>query len=145
MKSSMCETAADAGFSVLEALVAIAILAAALLPLLELQSQFTRTAATIERTEQRITLEDMALAHISALNIDQTQEGSIMTPQGQIIWTAKPAVESRYARDNSGGRARYLMTLYDVEVILRLKSGAQEQLTLQALGWHPTQSVLSGF
>lgn len=144
MKSHRHETSADAGFSVLEALVAIAILAAALLPLLELQSQFARTAAAIERTEQRITLEEMALAHISALNIDQTREGSIMTPQGQIIWASKPAVESRFARGNAGSRARYLMTLYDIEVILRLKSGAQEQMTLQALGWRPTNSILSG-
>ena len=144
MRSQSYETSAEAGFSVLEALVAIAILAAALLPLLELQSQFARTAAAIERTEQRITLEDMALAHISALNIDQTPQGSILTPQGQITWAAKPAVDSRFARDNGGGRARYLMTLYNVEVILRLNSGAQEQLTLQAVGWRPTNRALSG-
>ena len=145
MRSVKPEISVEAGFSVLEALVAIAILAAALLPLLELQNQFARTAAAIERTEQRIALEDMALAHISALNIDQTREGSILTPQGQIIWASQPTVEPRYARDNGGGRSRYLMTLYDVEVILRLKSGAQERMTFQALGWHPTKSILSGF
>ena len=133
------------GFSVLEALVAMAVLAAAFLPLLALQGQFLRTSQSLERAELLLAAESMALAHIRAINLDQTPEGEIESTHGQISWMARPAQGPTAGRDTAGFPSRFVFTLYDIDVKIKLKSGHIKQFSLQGLGWHPTKSVLDQF
>ena len=133
------------GFSVLEALVAMAVLATAFLPLLTLQGQFLKTAQSLERTEVLLAAESMALAHIRAINLDQTSEGEIESVYGQISWTGHPAQGPTAGRDTAGFPSRFVFTLYDVDVKIKLNSGHIKQFSLQGLGWHPTKSVLDQF
>jgi len=136
------KTSGDAGFSVLEALVAMAVLAGALLPLLALQGQFVKTTEALERNEQALAMQDIALAHISSLNLDQTQAGTITAPYGSIVWQAAPAVGPHPARNDGGFPSRYEVTLYNVELTISYKSGLTDVIPLQGLGWHPTISIL---
>ena len=133
------------GFSVLEALVAMAVLAAAFLPLLALQGQFLRTSQSLERAELLLAAESMALAHIKAINLDQTQGGDIESAYGQISWMARPAQGPTAGRDTAGFPSRFVFTLYDIDVKIKLKSGHIKQFSLQGLGLHPTKSVLDQF
>ena len=133
------------GFSVLEALVAMAVLATAFLPLLTLQGQFLKTAQSLERTEVLLAAESMALAHIRAINLDQTPEGEIESTHGQISWTGHPAQGPTAGRDTAGFPSRFVFTLYDIDVKIKLNSGHIKQFSLQGLGWHPTKSVLDQF
>ncbi len=130
------------GFSVLEAIVAMAILAAALIPLLALQGQFLRTTEALERVEQRLDAEETALAHIGALNLVQSPTGTISAQSAQISWQSRPLVPARKARGSNGFPSRYNITLYEVTVTLSYRGGRQEQFLLQGLGWKPTQSLL---
>jgi len=131
----------DAGFSVLEALVAMAVLASALLPLLALQGQFVKTTEALERNEQKLVMQDLAKAHISALNLDQTQAGEIIARYGSIVWRAEPAAGPQPARDAGGFPSRYQVTLYNAEFTINYNSGLTETITMQALGWHTTVSI----
>lgn len=130
------------GFSILEALVAMAVLAGALLPLLALQGQFVKTTETLERNEHRLAVQDLALAHIASLNLDQSQTGVISGQHGQVNWRAVPAAGPYAGRSAGGHPSRYVLTLYSVEVNISYNSGQNESLTLQGMGWHPTVSAL---
>ncbi|MEO0674994.1 MAG: hypothetical protein AAFY32_08320, partial [Pseudomonadota bacterium] len=66
----------QAGFSVLEAIVAVALIAAAFLPLLALQTQLTRTAIAIERAEANLLARNNALALLQAINPGMRPAGS---------------------------------------------------------------------
>lgn len=132
----------ESGFSVLEALVAMAILAAALLPLLALQGQFVRTTQSLERVQTRLSAESIALAHIKALNLDQSPEGTLSTVYGPMTWTSTPAAGPHAGRDGAGFPSRFVITLYDVDIEIASQTGTFQKFSLQGLGWHPTKSIL---
>lgn len=125
----------------LEALVAMAILAGALLPLLALQGQFVTTTEALERNEHRLSVQDIALSHIAAHNLDQISQGELTTQFGQVSWRAVPAAPTQKGRGNGGFPSRYALTLYDIEVDISYNTGAQESFKLQGLGWRPTASI----
>lgn len=127
----------------------MAVLAAALLPLLALQGQFLRTTESMERAETRLAVQDMALAHIQALNLDQSPTGQFSTLYGEIRWASKPAAGPTMARGADGFPSRYVITLYDVNITVDptsqqqgLTLGQSLQFKLQGLGWHPTKALL---
>lgn len=123
----------------------MAILAAALLPLLALQTQFVRTTESLERAEIQLSAEAIALAHIKSLNLDQTPEGTIATPYGTLEWTSTPAQPPAAGRGAKGFPSRFVMTLYIVEVQFSSQTGQNQQFTLHGLGWHPTKPFLKTF
>ena len=127
----------------------MAILAAALIPLLALQGQFLRTAESLERVETRLSVQDLALAHIKTVNLDQSPDGQISTAYGELSWTSRPAAGPTMARGANGFPSRYTITLYNVDVTIKLvrsqsnwpNSEQIERFTLQALGWRPKSSA----
>jgi len=129
------------GFSVLEALVAMAVLAGALLPLLALQGQFVKTTESLERNEHRLSVQDLALAHIASHNLNQVSQGTLQTQYGTIEWRAEPAAGPHRARGATGFPSRYALTLYNVGVDITYNSSAAETFTLQGLGWQPVASI----
>ena len=142
-KEPMARVKKDSGFSVLEALVAMAVLAGALLPLLALQGQFVTTTEALERNERRLATQELAIAHVSALNLDQLSEGELVTPYGQLQWRASPKFGPTPIRDVAGFRSRYDVTLYKIEINIAYNDGFQEQFDFESLGWHPNVAFLS--
>ena len=133
----------DAGFSVLEAIVAIAVLAAAMLPILALQSQFVRSVAVMERTQARLDAEETVRAQIMTVNLTERPRGDMVTSTAQIRWSAAPAVETRRVRAQGGVRSRYETTLYNVQIRIDYVSGGTETIVMSGLGWKPTSSYLA--
>lgn len=123
----------------------MAILAAALLPLLALQGQFLRSTESLERAETMLAAETLALSHIKALNLDQAPEGRFSTPYGEISWQSTPAAGPATGRNLTGFPSRYVLTLYNVEVSIASPEDAPRKFVLQGLGWHPTKAVLDSF
>jgi len=112
----------------------MAVLAGALLPLLALQGQFVETTQALERSEQRLSVQDTAIAHISALNLDQTPNGEMSTPYGRVSWQSTPSAGPHKGRAASGFPSRYEITLYNVDIGINYNSGASERVILQR-GW----------
>lgn len=135
---------AEAGFSVLEALVAIAILTAGLLPLLALQGQFVKTVESLERAERQMTADNIVRAHIQALNLVDSREGEINLGDIMARWEAKPVFGPDWVRDNGGMASRYQVTLYDVTVTYNGVSQTTRQMQLQGMGWEAKRPFLSG-
>lgn len=145
MARSACKAApspqAQAGFSLLESLIAIALIAAALLPLLALQGQLTRTVLAVERAGTGAKDMTSALSFLRTLNPTRQPEGSEQLGDAVLSWTARPASEERPVLDQGGGSGRFMMQLYDVDASIAYDDGRRVDFTVRALGWRPTTPV----
>ncbi len=128
----------QAGFSLLEALVAVALIAAAFLPLLALQGQLTRTVLAVERAETNIKDMSSALSFLRTMNPMRTPEGVENIGDATLSWTARPISNERPALNQGGAPGRFVMQLYDVDAELSYEDGRRSAFTVRALGWRAT-------
>lgn len=132
----------EAGFSVLEALVAMAILAGALLPLLALQGQFIRSVAQMDAVEERLSVQALLAAKIASTNLSDISEGSFDVEDVTVNWSAAPLVAPRPVKNQGGQRSRFNVTYYSVTAILVQPTGQRTSMDMRGLGWEATRSVL---
>ncbi|MGB8842583.1 MAG: prepilin-type N-terminal cleavage/methylation domain-containing protein [Aliidongia sp.] len=83
----------SAGFTLLEAMVAIAVLAAVLLPLYELISNVSRSAFRVDEANRRAEIETDALNIMSAINPMDKPAGSIDLGPYAVRWAAQTLIE----------------------------------------------------
>ena len=127
----------ERGFSVLEAMIAMAILAAAMLPLLSLQGQFIKSVESFERVNIRIEMRENAMAILRTKNFTYFPKGQADIGDVHMQWEAsrvEAARRTKYAEDNE---ARFQVSLYDVHVRIVQKDGSEEKFIVRGLGWHP--------
>jgi general secretion pathway protein I len=131
------------GFSVLEAIIAIAILAIAFLPLLGLQTQMTRTTLALERNTQLMEAKRSALAYIQALNPMRDPQGNLDLGHAQMHWNAVQISQERPAMKMGGTKGRFMVALYDVEVTLTFDTQRTQNFSVHATGWRSRWDFLS--
>lgn len=124
----------EAGFSALEALVAVAIVAIALLPLVAIQGDTARQAAAIVRTEGRLAYREAALERVSVLNPMVQPEGAEPLGEAQLVWTAIPVTEVRVLGMTPGISSRFEAAVFSVEMRIELPSGDQDSFSVHRLG-----------
>ncbi len=143
--STKHKTAGSPGFSVLEAIIAIAILAVAFLPLLALQDQMTRTTISLERNEQLMGAKRSALAYVRNLNPMRDPRGSISLGQAQMHWDSVPIAPERSVKTLGGSDGRFIAMLYDVQVTLEFADQHTQVFSVHAMGWRAAISVTDDF
>lgn len=125
------------GFSLIEALVALAIASVCLLALFGLQRQLAfgqrRAEAAIARAETRRNI----LALIRALNPTAQAAGTTALPDGErLAWTSRPVGPLRRALDVSGGASPFVVQLYAVSASLSDGAGVvRDTVTVERMGW----------
>ena len=134
----------EEGFSVLEAMVAMAVLAAGLLPLLALQGQFVKTVGQIEHVEHSLSAQDNALNLVKSVNLTEAPLGEMVFEGYSVNYEAKAAISPRAVRDIGGLPGRFDLTLYDVEINIAYVSGRKETFGVRQFGWRATKSYLGG-
>ena len=102
----------EGGFSVLEAMVAMAILAAGLLPILALQGQFVRTVTQIEHVEKSLTAQNNALNLMRTVDLTNVPTGEVQFENYRISYNATPAASTQTARANGGLPGRFLSLIH---------------------------------
>ena len=135
----------NAGFSVLEALIAMAVLAAALLPILQLQGQMARTALSVERADANIAAQQNALAFLRTVNFQHHQAGEMDIGNAVLNWSASPVQPAALTRHANGDGGRYIMTLYTVTARLVFHDGHEHEFAFEGLGWEPRWPISSNF
>ncbi len=125
---------AQSGFSAIEALVAVAIVALALVPLASLQGQVSRTVARQQETQVRLNAERNALALLREVNLADAPQASRELGAGQVLrWQAEAI--SPPTRSSSG---EFDVTLYRLEATIADQDGAIiAEFSLEQLGWRP--------
>lgn len=129
-------TPADqAGFSTLEAIVALAILATAMLPLLTLQSQLTNAATRMEHQADLVEARAVAIAYLSLVDPVEQTAGDIQIGGGWVLdWQAVPIEDARRARFGNGLSSRYMVQPIQVGAVLQHASGRTAMLDTITLG-----------
>ncbi len=128
----------ERGFSVLEAMIAMAILAAAMLPLLSLQGQFVKSIESFERANVRIENRENVIAILRTKNFTYFPQGQVEIGGMHMQWVANRVEAARPTKYEEDNVARYQVSLYDVQVHIVQKDGFEENFVLRGLGWHPT-------
>jgi len=131
----------ERGFSVLEALVAMAILAAAMLPLLALQGQFVRNVESFERANVRISARENALAYLKTQNFFLRTAGEVQFGDTVMQWKATPVEAPRPMYPAVDSLGRFDLVLYDVEVVLTSLAIPSDTFHIRGMGWRPRWSL----
>ncbi len=122
----------QSGFSAMEALVAVAIVAVAMVPLASLQGQVSRDAARQQAEQARLASERSALVLLRAVNPMQEPSGIRELGGGLVLhWTARPISEA--APTNAGG---FDVALYRIEAQIQ-DSGRRPlaNFAVDQVGW----------
>ena len=125
------------GFSLIEALVALAIAAMCLLALLTLQRQLTRAEHRYEQALAGVALQRDALALLRDLNPTERPLGQLPLGQGRrLSCVAQPLTEARSNTVYEGGQGDYDLRLYRLRVRLLAADGTElNAFDLDRVGW----------
>jgi len=134
-----------AGFTVLELLVAIAILAAALIPLLGLQQSNTRAALAVERAQARLAADRAALEYLRGVNPARSQSGETQLGAARMAWRAEPVGAERPVRTTAGQPGRFTLQRYRVRVRLEAEERPTREWKVVLLGWHARRPFSTEF
>lgn len=131
----------QSGFSVIEALAAMAIVAMALLPLASLQGQVSRAGAHQQTVRERIAAERNAMALLRDINVMDEQSGMRRLSDDLVLrWTATPV--SRAVRTNLGS---FEVALFTVRAELVRGDGAPvAAFALEQIGWRAIADASPG-
>lgn len=119
------------GFSILEALVAIAVLAATLLPLYRMQSTLADAAYRAEGLRAAIEAESNALAYLQLVDPLDEPDGDVEIGGWTLSWTSQLLANEENADGYLGG-GLYSVWLYEVEATLS-RGDRERELTVRRL------------
>ncbi len=131
----------NSGFTVLEALVALALLAAAFIPLMGMQSQFVERIAAQKRLETRLSLQAALSAQLEDVNFMQHQTGRLNGAGYSAQWQAVPRGTAVTSRLSTGDPARFDIQAYNITILATYIDGRQEQYRLPGYGWRAKWAI----
>jgi hypothetical protein len=110
----------------MEAIVAVAILGVASVPLLMLQSQNARSVMRLEASAARIAAESVAADYLLLLDLTSSTEGQVSIGGGWIVnWQASPVSDGKSAVIGVGMEGRYAAQLVRIDAIARHEDGRE--------------------
>jgi general secretion pathway protein I len=125
------------GFSLIEALVALAIASMTLMAIFELQIQMARSQQRAALAIEQVAAQENALALTRNLNPMAQPQGRIELPDGDaIVWSAEPKSERRVNAGFPAGDGAYEVQLYRVTVGVEQPQGRPPApLVFDRVGW----------
>ncbi len=130
------------GFSVIEAMAAVALVGLAFVPLLVLQGQLTRTVLAAERAEIASRATANALARLEASNPLLVDRGEEDLGDATMVWVATPISERKSVRSSGGVAGRFGMQLFRIDVTIAYDSGAVSEFSVDKVGWIAEEALL---
>lgn len=125
--------AARAGFSVMETLVAMALLAVAFIPLYSLMQTLADGADRIQNTAGRLAIEESALAILETFDPIAEPEGERMLGEWRLTWTSELVASERPATGYLG-TSIYQVSLFDVTATLQ-RGTRVRTIEMCRVGW----------
>jgi prepilin-type N-terminal cleavage/methylation domain-containing protein len=123
------------GFTLVEVLVAMAIVALGFSALFELQSQGFRSLIKSGRVAKQILVEKQIVQHITLLNPADKPQGEDTVMDVSYSWQARQIIAPAQVRDPAEF-AKRKVALFEIVIKMRDANGRQSQLTLQQIGWY---------
>lgn len=131
------------GFSTLEALAAVAIVAIALTPLIALQSYVARTHLRHDQIYERTRLQRNAFALLRDLNPSTQPEGAIELEAGvRMSWVSRAKTAPTLVAGYPIGDGEFDVTLFEVQVLIENARGEEKaRFAIDRVGWQPRGSA----
>lgn len=125
----------QSGFTLLEAVVAMTLLAVVGGVLLSWLNTGFRSLQRIEVTEARIEAAHVAMAYLETLNPMRTPSGSVQLGHYQLDWQSSPLTEARPVVGRHGGAPGiYDAVLFRVDVRIQAKGEPLLSFTVESAG-----------
>ena len=126
-----------AGFSLIEALVALAIASMMLMAIFELQIQMARGQQRAGEAIEQVVKQENALALTRDVNPMLQPTGEVDLAGGDIVrWTSSPKGQPRLNAGIPTGDGAYEVQLFTVTVDIEPRTGrAPASLTFDRMGW----------
>lgn len=125
------------GFSLIEALVALAIAAMTLTAIFELQQQMIRGQRRAADVMEQVAAQENALALTRDINPMDQPSGTITLPEGDVIrWTSNPKTQGRTNAGFPTGDGTFQVQLFTVTVEIERRNGrSPAPLVFDRMGW----------
>ncbi len=123
------------GFSLLEAIVALAIVASAGMALFAAMNQSIRMAARADDARKADSAMRNALAWMETVNPAQTPSGEKRLGEVVLQWRSEPVEPPRDAEGGYRQAGLYRIGLYDVTLDVRAGEGIASSLRLRKVGY----------
>lgn len=130
------------GFTLIEALVALAIAAMTMTAIFQLQIQMAQGQRRAQAVLQQVAVQENALAVIRDVNFLERPSGEFAVPGAEVIrWTAAPKGAAR-RNMGAGTNGRYEVQLYEVTVRIERPGGRNPpDMTIERVGWRRMDSA----
>lgn len=127
-----------AGFSVIEAVVAIAIAAIGLTAILSLQQQLAKSQQQDEAVLQRLNVRRAAIVLIKDVNPMRTPDGQAQFAPGlSVKWTSQVIKPPIQGIGFGGAPSMFRIGLYSLSVQITDTNGRElDRFTVERLGWY---------
>ncbi|HET9161593.1 MAG TPA: prepilin-type N-terminal cleavage/methylation domain-containing protein [Caulobacteraceae bacterium] len=126
-----------AGFSLLEALVALAIAALCLIPLMSLTQTFVDGHRRYDEALQKAEIQKNALTILRQINPTDEPEGQAQMPPDLVVsWTATPISDLKTSTGYPAGDGQYQVQLYRLDAqVTRAGQPAIPDFSVERVGW----------
>ena len=121
------------GFSVMETLVAVALLAIAIIPLYAFQQTLANTAARLQTASDLLDAQESALAILQTIDPVAQPSGEMQIGEWRLSWDSEEVVSESPANGYLGSSI-WQVGLYEVEASLE-RGDIRRDLTIRRVGW----------
>lgn len=124
----------EIGFSTIEVIAAVAMIAVALIPIATLQTQIARGQARLEDARESTSAVQNAIAIVRTINPMQTPNGRRALSGGATLtWVSTPASPVRPSVNPPG----FEVQLYRIRSDVQIQPGTSNTFEMDILGWRP--------
>ena len=128
----------ETGFSTLEVIAAVAIIAVALIPIASLQTQLARGGTRLVDAQDTTRAVQNAMAIVRAVNPMRTPRGRrVLSDQNVLSWSSAPISPLRSSVNPAG----FEVQLYRVSVEIAHGAGAVDTFEVDIVGWRPASEA----
>ncbi|MGF1463128.1 MAG: prepilin-type N-terminal cleavage/methylation domain-containing protein [Maricaulaceae bacterium] len=121
----------QAGFTLLEAIAAMALLADALIPLYALQASNLRAAVRLAEIDAAAAARANVVAFARALNPGVTPQGQFLLGQTAVTWRSQVLAQARETPRPGGWDVQYYQVVFTIDA----PGAPLETLTVRKTGW----------
>lgn len=126
----------EAGFTILESLVALAIIATTLIPICDMQISLLARARKQDTIRQQLADMRNGLVLLQATNMMERPSGHRLIGPGRLLhWTAEPETRSRRSLEFLQGEGGFDVILYRVRAEVTATAGESTRFEVEQLGW----------
>jgi len=133
------------GFTLIEALVAIAILGATLIPIMALMSQSINQIHNIAESNAKSAAKDSALAIIEPINPMKNPSGEIEMVGFNMVWSSKLIVPPNNTVQIGAGLAGYRVAFYIVNIEILKNNEPWFSFQVRKVGHSRIQNTINPF